>query len=151
MASHSLWFEPWKNIVITNSVSYCFHSHSSLLAPTLFKFKLRAVINSAQLKAAQVVGLLSHTMSLSLLPHPSVMLLDTTESTSELGWTTYPDTGVSRELNSVNVLSSCRSFKAAMLGGRPDVLHTCYTWLCLKCTVIITLFVGLCGATLTRD
>ena len=25
------------------------------------------------------------------------MLLDTTESTSELGWTTYPDTGVRLE------------------------------------------------------
>lgn len=41
-------------------------------------------------------------LSLSLsLPPPSVMLLDTTESTSELGWTTYPDTGV----------SICRSFR----------------------------------------
>lgn len=29
------------------------------------------------------------------LSHLPVMLLDTTESTSELGWTTYPDTGVS--------------------------------------------------------
>lgn len=35
---------------------------------------------------------------LSLLPYLPVMLMDTTESTSELGWTTYPDTGVSRKL-----------------------------------------------------
>lgn len=86
---------------------------------------------------------------MSLLPHLSVMLLDTTESTSELGWTTYPDTGVSGEL-AVNVLSSCLSVKAVMLGGRRNVLDTCDTWFCLKCKVI-ALFVGLCGVTLMRD
>lgn len=37
----------------------------------------------------------THLSPLSVLPHLPVMLLDTTESTSELGWTTYPDTGVS--------------------------------------------------------
>lgn len=45
---------------------------------------------------ADISCILLINLSLSLLPFPSVMLLDTTESTSELGWTTYPDTGVSK-------------------------------------------------------
>lgn len=45
-----------------------------------------------------ISSLLNSTLVLSLLRYLPVMLLDTTESTSELGWTTYPDTGVSRKL-----------------------------------------------------
>lgn len=63
------------------------------------------------------VGVLSINVSLSLLLYLTVMLLDTTESTSELGWTTYPDTGVSVELT-VNVLSSCWGIKHVSLEGR---------------------------------
>lgn len=61
-------------------------------------------------------GLLSNCLSFCPLSHLSVMLLDTTETTSELGWTTYPDTGVSRVLT-VNVRSSCWSVNAALLEG----------------------------------
>lgn len=122
------------SLTMTNSV---LQSHLFFLALTLIKFKLLRIY-SIKLKAAHLVCLFSHFFSLSLLPYLSVMLLDTTESTSELGWTTYPDTGVSREL-AVNVLSSCWSVNTATLGVQSNVLHTCYT------------FIELCDLTLMRD
>uniref|UniRef100_H3CS93 receptor protein-tyrosine kinase n=1 Tax=Tetraodon nigroviridis TaxID=99883 RepID=H3CS93_TETNG len=54
------------------------------------------------------------------LSHPSVMLLDTTESTSELGWTTYPDTG---EWDEVSVLDDrgklIRTFEVCNVNQNP--------------------------------
>lgn len=78
------------------------HSHSRLSAPTLLEFYTL----KQQSGASNVCSRLLISLSLSLLPHLAVMLLDTTESTSELGWTTYPDTGVSGR-REVNVLPSC--------------------------------------------
>lgn len=50
-----------------------------------------------------------HSFLVSLLRSLPVMLLDTTESTSELGWTTYPDTGVSREALGDSLLTCSRA------------------------------------------
>lgn len=98
-------------------LQFMFYSHF-FLTLILFKF------SSIKLRAAHLVCLFFSLLVLSLLPHLSVMLLDTTESTSELGWTTYPDTGVSVDL-AVNVLSSCWSAKAVMM----DIQLT-FNWMC---------------------
>lgn len=103
-------------------------------------------INSIQLKAAHPLCLVfSYLVCVSAsLPfsdaagHNRVYLRAGLDHLSRHG-------GKYRRELALNVLSSCWSIKAVMLGGQLNVLHTCYTWLCFKCEVIITLFVGLRG------
>lgn len=83
---------PWENISWLQILFHChfsrfFSAHSVLRLLILIIWIMRNLFSC-----------FSYTLSLSLLPLSSVMLLDTTESTSELGWTTYPDTGVSTRL-----------------------------------------------------